>query len=85
MKRIVEAREPYQLHQRAQQREPNRPALEYVSRPMQAVGIDFFERYGRKYFLLIDYFSGLPMFANIGYDTHTDHMVRQLNKWFTTF
>ena len=52
---------------------------------MQAVGIDFFERHGRKYLLLIDYFSGLPMFANIGYGTHTDHMVRQLNKWFTTF
>ena len=50
---------------------------------MQAVGIDFFERHGRKYLPLIDYFSGLPMFANIGYGTPTDG--RQLNKWFTTF
>ena len=45
MKRIVEACEPCQLHQRAQQREPNRPALEYVSRPMQSMGINFFDPY----------------------------------------
>ena len=60
MRQVVEACEPCQLHSRAQSREPHRPALEYVSRPMQAIGIDFFERHGIKYLLLMDHFSGLP-------------------------
>ena len=42
IKRLVEACKPCQLQQRAQRREPNRPVLEHVSRPMQARGIDFF-------------------------------------------
>ena len=66
VKTLVEACEPCQLHQRRQQREPRRPALEYVSPPMQAIGIDFFEKPGCKYLLLMDHFSGLPMYANMG-------------------
>ena len=85
VKRMVEACEPCQLHQRAQEREPNRPALEYVTRPMQAVGINFSERHGGKYLLLMDHFSGLPMFANMGYGTDTEHIVRQLKRLFSTF
>ena len=65
-------------------RVPSKGCLEYVSRPMQAVGIDFFERYGYKYLLLMDHFSGLPMFANMRYGTNTDHIVRQLKRWFST-
>ena len=37
VKRMVEACEPCQLYYRAQSREPHRPALEHVSRPMQAI------------------------------------------------
>ena len=63
---MVEACEPCQLHQSAQQRESNRPALKYVSRPMKAAVIDFFKRYSSKYLLLMNHFSGLPMFAHMG-------------------
>ena len=63
VKRVVEACKPCQLHSRAQRREPHRPALDYMSRPMQAVGIDFFKRHGSKYLLLMDHFSGMPMYC----------------------
>ena len=66
VKRMVEACEPCQLHMRGQTREPIRPALEYVSRPMQAIGIDFFQKKGTKYLLLVDHFSGLPMYQSMG-------------------
>ena len=66
VRRVVEACEPCQLHNRAQRREPHRAALEYVSRPMQSIGIDFFKRNGSKYLLLMDHFSGLPMYARMG-------------------
>ena len=69
VKKMVESCKACQLHQRAQQREPNRPALEYVSRLMQALGIDFFEWHGSKYLLLMDHFSGLPMFDRMGMST----------------
>ena len=52
---------------------------------MLAVRIYFFERHGCKYLLLMDHFSGVPMFANMGYGTDTDHKVRQLKRWFATF
>ena len=48
VKRLVEACEPCQIHGRAQAREPRGPALEYMSRPMQSIGIDFFQRKGSK-------------------------------------
>ena len=35
--------------------------------------------------LLMDHFSSLKMFANMGYGTDTDHTVRQLKRWFSTF
>ena len=47
---------------------------------MQAVGIDFFKWHGYKYLLLMDHFSGLPMFANMGWDRDTDKVVRQLKR-----
>ena len=85
MKRMVESCEACQVHQRAQQRDPNMPALEYVSRPMQAMGIDFFERYGSKYLLYMGHFSGLPVFARMVLSTDTEHVVRQLKRWFAMF
>ena len=60
IKRIVESCEACQLHMRSQARDPHRPALEYVSRAMQAIGINFFERNWNKYLLLTDHFSGIP-------------------------
>ena len=70
---------------RSQARDPHRPALEYVSRPMQAIGIDFFERHGNKYLLLMDHFSGMVMYKMMGHSTDTEHTVRQLKRWFATF
>ena len=85
VKRIVEACEACQLHMRSQARDPHRPALEYVSWPMQAVGIDFFQRGGHKYLLLMDHFSGMPLYEKMGISTDTEHTVRQLKRWFATF
>ena len=65
---------------RSQARDPRRPALEYVSRPMQAIGIDFFKRNGNKYLLLMDHFSGMPMYKKMDYSTDMEHMVRQLKR-----
>ena len=66
VKKLVETCEPCQLHMRGQTGEPIRPALKYVSRPMQAIGIDFFQKKGTKYLILVDHFSGLPMYHNMG-------------------
>ena len=51
------------IYSRAQRREPHRPALEYVSRPMQAIDIDFFKRHRSKYLLLMDNFSRFTIYA----------------------
>ena len=48
VKRLVESCEQCQKFMRSQARDPYRLSLERVSRPMQAVGIDFFERGGHK-------------------------------------
>ena len=48
LKRMVEGCELYQLHMRSQARDRHRPPFEYVSRSMQAIGIDFFERHENK-------------------------------------
>ena len=80
VKGMMEACKPCQLHQRAQRRELNRPALEHESRPMRAIGIDFFERYGSKYLLLMDHFLGLPIYSRMRYSTDTAHTVSQLKR-----
>ena len=46
VRRVVEGCKPCQMHLNSQARDPHRLTLEYVSRPMQAVGINFFERGG---------------------------------------
>ena len=61
------------------------PALEYVSRPMQSVGIDFFQRGGHKYLLLMDHFSGWPLYEEMTLSADTEHTIRQLKRWFATF
>ena len=52
---------------------------------MQAIGIDFFESHKCKYLLLMDHFSGLPMYAKIGHSMDTANTVKQLKRWFATF
>ena len=52
---------------------------------MQAIGIDFFERHGSKFLLLMDHFFGLPMYAQMGRSTDTARTVSQLKRWFATF
>ena len=61
VRRVVESCEPCQLHMNSQVRDPHRLSLGYVSRPMQAIGIDFFQRGGHKYLLMMDHFSGMPI------------------------
>ena len=63
----------------------HRPALGYVSRPIQAIGIDFLKRNGKKYLLLMDHFSGMPIYEKMGYSTDTEHTIKQLKRWFATF
>ena len=52
---------------RSQARDRHRPAFESVSRPMQAIGNDFFERHGNKYLILMDHFSGMVMYEMMGH------------------
>ena len=85
VRRVVEGCEPCQMHMNSQARDPHRLTLEYVSRPMQAIGIDFFERGGHKYLLLMDHFSGMPLYEKMGISTDNEHTVRQLKRWFATF
>ena len=85
MRRIVEACKACQFDMRSQAQDPHRPALEYVSRPMQSVGNDFFQRGGHKYLPLMDRFSGMPLYERMGISTDTEHTVRQLKRWFATF
>ena len=44
MKQLVEECTACQTHGCSQKREPKRPALEYVYRPMQSIGLDFFHQ-----------------------------------------
>ena len=85
VRRVVESCEPCQLHMNSQVRDPHRLSLEYVSRPMQAIGIDFFQRGGHKYLLMMDHFSGMPINEKMGISTDNEHTVRQLKRWFATF
>ena len=85
MKRIVEGCQVFQLHRRSQAQDPHRPSLEYGSRPMQAVGIDFFQRGGHKYLLHMDHFLGMPLDKKMSFSTDTEHTIRQLKRWFATF
>ena len=52
---------------------------------MQAIGIDVFERKRHKYLLLMDHFSGMPLYEKMGISTDNEHTVRQLKRWFATF
>ena len=47
---------------------------------MQAIGINFFERGGHKYLLLMDHFFGMPLYEKMGISTDTEHTVRQLKR-----
>ena len=85
VRRVVESCEPCRLHMNSQARDPHRLSLEYVSRPMQAIGIDFFQRGGHKYLLMMDHFSGMPLYEKMGISTDNEHTVRQLKRWFATF
>ena len=35
------------------------------SEPLQSIGLNFFQRNGSYYFILMDHFSGLPMFQKM--------------------
>ena len=84
VKKTVEASIPCQKHGPSQQREPNRPALKYLDRPMMSVGIDFFQRRGYHHLLLKDHFLGLPMFKKM-HRTDAEYMIRQMKSWFSLF
>ena len=64
MKRLVEAWEQCEMHMRSQRSDPHKLVLEYVSWSMQAIDIDFFKQHGSKYLLLINHFSGMPMYEH---------------------
>ena len=52
--------------------------------PMQSIGIDFFQRRGDHYLILMDHFSGLPMFQKTK-KTKGQEVVHQLKNWFSLF
>ena len=50
-----------QRHGRSQPSQPNRLALEFVTRPMSLVGLHIFFWKGKTYLIMVEHFSGLPM------------------------
>ena len=40
---------------------------------------------GHKHLLLMDHFSGMPLYEKMGISTDNKHTVRQLKRWFATF
>ena len=85
VRRVVEGCKPCQVHMNSQASDPHRLTLKYVSRPMQAIGINFLERGGHKYLLLMDHFSGMPLYEKMGISMDNEHTVMQLKRWFATF
>ena len=51
---------------------------------MQSIGIDFFQRHKAHYLLLMNPFSGLPMFQKMKRMT-AEEVTAQLKNWFFTF
>ena len=51
---------------------------------MKSNGIDFFQRLGNHYLILMDPFSGLNMFQKMK-KTAAKDVVAKLKKWFTLF
>ena len=82
---VKEVCKPCEGHMNSQARDPHRLSLEYMSRPMQAIGIKLFERGGHKYLLMMNHFSGMPLYEKMGISTDSEHTVRQLKRWFATF
>ena len=66
-----------QTHGMSQKSEPQRPALEYVDRPMQSIGLDFLHRNNTYFIILMDHFSGLPMIQKMKRTT-AQEVIRQL-------
>ena len=60
IKRKVHERIACQRSSPALGREPLRMALEFVDRPMQSIGLDFFQKDGANYLIMMDHFLGLP-------------------------
>ena len=59
-----------------------RLALEY--RPMQSIGLDFFQGHRHHYLILMDHFSGLSTFKKMK-KTTAEEVIAQLMNWFFLF
>ena len=55
-----------------------------LDRPMQSVGLHFFQRGSTHYLILIDHFSGLPIFQKLN-KTACKDVVKQLKSWLSLF
>ena len=66
-----------QEHENSHRREPMKLALEFVDWPMQSIGHDFFQRYRAHYFIMMDRFSGLPMFQKMS-KTTAEEVIKQM-------
>ena len=84
MKQLVEECRACQTHGNSQKSEPQRPALEYMDRPMQSIGLDFFHWKAKYYIILMDHFSGLPMIQMMR-KAVAKEVISQLKNWFSTF
>lgn len=64
-----------QTYGRSQKSEPQRLSLEYVNRPMQSIGLNFFHRNDTCYIIQMNHFSGQPMIKKMIRTTSQD-MIR---------
>ena len=83
-KEVVEKCRACQVHGSSKAWDPLRLPLECVDRPMQSVGLHFFQRGSTHYLILIDHFSGLPIFQKLN-KTACKDVVKQLKSWLSLF
>ena len=55
-----------------------------TARLIQSIGLNFFERHGHPYLILMDHFSELPMFQKMR-KTPAEEVIVQLKSWFSLF
>ena len=73
-----------QQHGRSQQAQPQRLALEHVTRPMTSVGLDLFTWKGGKHLVMVDHFSSMPFYSRMT-KTTAKAVTKQLATWFNLY
>ena len=73
-----------QQHGHSQQAQPQRLALEHVTRPMTSVGLDLFTWKGGKHLIMVDHFSCMLIYSRMT-KTTPEAVTKQLATWFNMY